>query len=253
MTKYKKRLVGRPTNLVDPTALHLDMVNEADHKLTATGLLKLSISLVTNSGSRTYQGIVNCGATANFVLINLMEGLSYTLMYRDSARVVGANGEEMALAGRVKLFTLLFAVHGNTPSPHGFWGMNISHNFILGLPWLWATNPKINWLTSEIEVTNNIEVSDPEDFLVKLEAKADMYAYLTEEPLTVLPKQYKDFQDMFNEHSDATLPSHREGLDHTIKLLPGVKPTFRPLYNLSQRELDILKSYIEKNLKSGFI
>ena len=116
-----------------------------------------------------------------------MEKLSHKLTYKDSARVVGANSEEMALSRTVKLFTLFFTVQGNTPSPHVFQGINISHHFILGLPWLWATNPKINWLTSEIEVTNNIEVSDPEEFLSELEAKADVYAYLTEEPVAVLP------------------------------------------------------------------
>ena len=58
---------------------------------------------------------------------------------------------------------------------------------------------------------------------------------------------------MFDEHSDNALPPHREGLDHAIKLLPSAKPTFSPLYNLSQWELEVLKDYIEKNLKSGFI
>ena len=57
--------------------------------------------------------------------------------------------------------------------------------------------------------------------------------YLTKELTSTLLNQYKDFQNMFNEHSDNTLPSHREGLNHTIKLLLSVKPTFGPLYNLS--------------------
>ena len=60
-----------------------------------------------------------------------------------------------------------------------------------------------------------------------------MYAYLTKELVTALPNQYKDFHNMFDEHSDTTLPPHREGLDHTIKLVLSVKLTFRPLYNLS--------------------
>ena len=58
---------------------------------------------------------------------------------------------------------------------------------------------------------------------------------------------------MFNEHLDTTLPSHRKGLDHTIKLILSVKLMFRPLYNLSQWELNVLKIYIKKNLKSKFI
>ena len=81
----------------------------------------------------------------------------------------------------------------------------------------------------------------------------EVYVYLTEDMSSTLPNQYKEFQDMFDKHSDDALPPHKEGLDHAIKLLPGVKPTFSPLYNLSQRELEVLKDYIEKNLKSRFI
>ena len=58
---------------------------------------------------------------------------------------------------------------------------------------------------------------------------------------------------MFDKQSDTTLFSHRKGLDHTIKLVLSVKPMFRPLYNLSQQELNVLKVYIKKNLKSEFI
>ena len=95
------------------------------------------------------------------------------------------------------------------------------------------TNPKINWITGEIDVTNNIEVFNPEEFFSELETRNEVYMYLTEEGSLTLPDQYKDFQDVFDEHSDNALPPHREGLDHAIKLLPGVKPTFSLLYNLS--------------------
>ena len=30
-------------------------------------------------------------------------------------------------------------------------------------------------------------------------------------------------------------------------------PSFGPLYNLSEKELEILRDYIDKNLKSGYI
>ena len=37
-------------------------------------------------------------------------------MYKDSAKVLGANSEEMAQAGQAQYFSLLFTVQGNTPS-----------------------------------------------------------------------------------------------------------------------------------------
>ena len=79
-----------------------------------------------------------------------------------------------------------------------------------------------------------MEVEEPEDFLEDLDMAAKVYAYLVEEKGSELPEEYQEFSDMFDEKSDTTLPPHKKGLDHTIKLLPGVKPTFSPLYNLSQ-------------------
>ena len=112
------------------------MVNEAIPGLKATGLLKLEINLSTSTENRKYQCIVNCGATANFVSLELTRKIAITLTYKDGAKVLGANGEEMAPAGQAQYFSLLFTVQGNAPSKHVFWGINISHPFILGLPWL---------------------------------------------------------------------------------------------------------------------
>ena len=182
-----------------------------------------------------------------------MEELHIAPVSKEGPRIVGVNRGEIAPAGNAKFFKLTFAVQGNQPSSHWFRGVIISHQFILGLPWLWASNPVINWKSGEIEITDNVEVEEPEDFLEDLDMAAEVYAYLVEAKGSKLPEEYREFSDVFNERSDTTLPPHRKGLDHAIKLLPGAKPTFSPLYNLSQWELEVLKTYIEKNLESGFI
>ena len=48
------------------------------------------------------------------------------------------------------------------------------------------------------------------------------------------------------------MPPHKP-YDHTIPLKPGTSPPFGPLYGMSQKELLILKEYIEENLSRGFI
>ena len=68
-----------------------------------------------------------------------------------------------------------------------------------------------------------------------------------------LPECYSQYTDVFNENVDSTLPPHWGELDHVINLKPGSTAPFDPLYNLSEYELSVLKDYIEKNLKSGFI
>ena len=48
------------------------------------------------------------------------------------------------------------------------------------------------------------------------------------------------------------LPKHQPW-DHEIKLQPGTEPEFGPIYQLSEKELQVLREYLEENLKKGFI
>lgn len=42
-------------------------------------------------------------------------------------------------------------------------------------------------------------------------------------------------------------------MEHAIDLVPSGKPPYRSLYNLSPRELEVLREYLEKALKNGWI
>ena len=50
----------------------------------------------------------------------------------------------------------------------------------------------------------------------------------------------------------AVLPKHQPW-DHEIKLQPGTEPEFGPIYQLSEKELQVLHEYLEENLKKSFI
>ena len=169
----------------------------------------------------------------NFISLKLMENLAFTPTYKEGPWVVGANRGEISSSGTVPFFHLSFTVKGNQLSKHWFQGVKMLHKFILGLPWLQAANLRINWIMNSINIVNKIEVTDPEDFLSEVNGSVGCYIYMACEVGLDLPKQYKEFQDVFNESSDTTLLPHREGLDHAIKLIPGAKPLFGPLYNLS--------------------
>ena len=68
-----------------------------------------------------------------------------------------------------------------------------------------------------------------------------------------IPNYYKNLTEVFSKKESQTLPPHRDHLDHHIPLEKDVKPTFDPIYNLSELELKVLKEYIQDNLKKGFI
>ena len=47
--------------------------------------------------------------------------------------------------------------------------------------------------------------------------------------------------------------SKHQPWNYEIKLQPGTEPEFRPIYQLSEKELQVLCEYLEENLKKGFI
>ena len=68
-----------------------------------------------------------------------------------------------------------------------------------------------------------------------------------------IPECYRDLADVFSEKEAHALPPHRGHLDHHIPLVNGAKPVFRPIYNLSEKELKVLKNYVEDKLAKGLI
>ena len=73
-----------------------------------------------------------------------------------------------------------------------------------------------------------------------------------EAPVTV-PAEYSDSIDVFSEKLAAVLPEHTEINTYAIELEEGKQPLYRLIYSLDPVELEILKTYIETHLKTGFI
>jgi len=102
-------------------------------------------------------------------------------------------------------------------------------------------------------MTRRLEKGD-QVFLVYVNEDPDAEinsANVTEAPK--IPECYKDLADVFSQKESESLPPHRGHLDHHIPLEPGAKPVFGPIYNLSELELKVLKSYVNDKLKMGII
>lgn len=73
-----------------------------------------------------------------------------------------------------------------------------------------------------------------------------------EDFLSVIPKEYHSFIDVFSKEKADILPPHRP-YDHKIILEDNVKLPFGPVYSLSHNELKALKEYLDEMLSKGFI
>ena len=67
-----------------------------------------------------------------------------------------------------------------------------------------------------------------------------------------IPAEYADEMDVFSDELAKLLPQNSEH-DHTIDLEEGKTPPQMPIYNLSQRELEILREYLNSSLQKGWI
>ena len=125
-------------------------------------------------------------------------------------------------------------------------------------------------MTRRVEIIDKKEFAaavlnaDNETFMVHVAALAELtsiliylsrqaqVAVLTSEE-TGIPTEYSNFSNVFSSDSAAELPEHTGINDHPIDLLDDKQPPYGPIYSLGLVELEILKTYIEANLASGFI
>ena len=82
--------------------------------------------------------------------------------------------------------------------------------------------------------------------------RAAQIASLLAEKMRISDK-YSDFADVFLKEKALVLPECTELNEDTINLENGKQPLYEPIYSLSLVELEILKTYIETHLKTGFI
>jgi hypothetical protein len=69
-------------------------------------------------------------------------------------------------------------------------------------------------------------------------------------PENEVPEYYKDELEVFSEALAQALPQSTEWY-HAIELEDGKTPPHMPIYNLSQRELTILRDYLDGSLEKG--
>jgi transposase InsO family protein len=157
-----------------------------------------------------------------------------------------------------------------------------THDIILGLPWLRKHNPKIDWVKRmlSLDCDHGTPQSRPAQLTMQLADEKEIATISstktrqaravdrtdTNQPpdheVTVkeqhsatpdIPEQYKSYEELFRDDKTATaLPQHKPW-DHEIKIQEGKTPTFGPIYGLSERELTVLREYLDENLKKGFI
>ena len=141
-----------------------------------------------------------------------------------------------------------------------------SYDATFGLPWLEKHEPTIAYRNKTIRF-DKCECKQSGVEICELSLKA-MSAFYRRDPDSVLfalievapdgeafqvPREYRSFRKLFEDVEDlGALPEHKPW-DHEIPLIEGKQPTAQPIYSLSEKELEALREYIDKNQKKGYI
>jgi hypothetical protein len=153
-----------------------------------------------------------------------------------------------------------------------------SYDIILGMAWLRKQNPVIRWnigiwhwrphttvedrpirlvsagafvATMRAERTQAYELHLT-DFSPKIGRASAGDVLMATRPEPTVPEAYRAYARVFSEVDSESMPSHGPQ-DLAIELLDGKQPPWGPIYNLSEKELDTLCSYLEVQLKRGWI
>lgn len=76
---------------------------------------------------------------------------------------------------------------------------------------------------------------------------------LADKALIKVLSKYLDYSNVFLFDFAMKLFENASMNEHTIELVEGKQPFYGPIYSLGLVELETLKTYIETNLKTGFI
>ena len=99
-----------------------------------------------------------------------------------------------------------------------------------------------------LESPSNTQESD-----VHLSSRVQIAALVANKTPTSISTEYSDFVDVFSPELASELLEYNRINNHTIKLVNDRQPLYGPIYSGRLVELEILKIYIETNLKNGFI
>ncbi|XP_058041925.1 uncharacterized protein LOC131199783 [Ahaetulla prasina] len=127
---------------------------------------------------------------------------------------------------------------------------------LLGLSWLRKWNPHINWRTGVLRFRSRTlkrEKGEPKErstVAMFQDTLGAMVERIDREER--IPKEYWDLREVFSEKASDVLPPHRP-IDCAIDILPGVKLPKPKAYPMTQKELEELRKFIDKNLERGFI
>jgi hypothetical protein len=234
--------------------------------------ISFEAKIATPKGILTAWTLIDCGAEANFIS---QHWVKRNLPESKCAprKVHAVDGHQITAYGSHSLFIRAADTNGFTrEGVHQTEAVELAgYDLILGMPWLQAINPDIDWAERtwqyrQVTSLNQIKMVSAVK-CARLIKEGHMVYTMTpctlvnDEPLALfaaatetisLPAFIKDYEEVFSEKEAGVLAQSADH-DHAIDIALGKNPPYKPIYNLSEKELKILREYIESALEKQWI
>ncbi|QRW22961.1 Retrotransposable element Tf2 protein [Rhizoctonia solani] len=201
-----------------------------------------TISIKPEKQAEHLEVLIDSGATSLFLHPCTAESLCLPLIDLPSPRTVTMLDGLSPQARKIwKKANLTFSLDGKKMTKTFLICNTGSHAAILGLKWLDAHNPEIDWNAQTLSFPH----TPPEHVAIAKEEEAD------QKPLEGVPLEYHQYAKVFGEEEFNKLPPHRHyniGIELTEE-----GPLNLPLYSMTDAESATLKDWLRDELKMGKI
>ncbi|KAF8761434.1 hypothetical protein RHS01_00014 [Rhizoctonia solani] len=204
--------------------------------------LLFTISIKPEKQADHLEVLIDSGATSSFLHPCTAEALRLPLIDLPTPRTVTMLDGLSPQAGKIgKKAILTFSFDGKQMTETFLICNTGSHAAILGLKWLDAHNPEIDWNLRTLSFPH----TPPEQVTIAKEEEAN------KDPLEGVPPEYHQYAKVFGEEEFNKLPLHRH-YNIGIKLTEE-GPLNSPLYSMTDAESATLKDWLRDKLKAGKI
>ena len=209
------------------------------------------------------RALIDSGAVGNLISFEFCEANRITLRRKEKPITVVLANKEKCIELNQETVEMVLSLGDHAESLSFDVMPRLSFSLILGLPWLLRHNPVIDWRSGVLTFKDGYRFEEGNSVIVDCasvikfgEVLDDSEIFESVEPIVCdveLPDCYKNFVDVFSAACADILPEHRL-YDCAIDLKSGdAVPPFSPFYSLAEQDRIELKSYIDDNLKKGFI
>ena len=222
----------------------------------------------------TVQATLDPGAHVNLVSQRLIAEMAVPKLNSDLPTLAWVGHERKPTYGAYELVLRLTDDQGATRNvKHVFYGVDKEGPELLyGNPALKAQNVQMNLGTQQwrwgiahathIDLVGVDQLTKTEQssvvflgvvqFCPELGAQPSRVSFAAATQEQQLPDALSSYTDVFSTEKASVLPQNK-ATDHSISTIDGKEPPYGPLYNLSPRELEVLREYLEKALQNGWI